>query len=414
MSKWSRLKPHQFYWLKKAVALFCICVLVLYALFASTKRTGYLLGVVAVLSIGVLFTATVLYKTGNIRKISRLMEQFIRNNGLYQAHTETTATDRKREVIDYYPALLYCVEPKENIFCIKVRLDGNLIAERIKSTEIETALADMFAKNITEKIEEYGSVTYHFELRKQEQIIIHSRADIPIREDSSIVLSPDIVWDYKKSPHLLLTGQTGSGKTQLVQYIIICLLAQGVRVIYCDPKNDDDMRYYMRVNPAVLYVTKENDIARAVRELSEEISLREKDLKNCGTEEAEFNPVFLLFDERIAFAKIANKRTYEETANRLGAIVVSGRSKRVYCGIITQRADVKFVEGSMRENLCCRICMGQMSEAAYKMAFGEDFAHVKNYRREIGAGLIYRNGIDSKPREFIAPFIEKGALSREK
>ena len=57
--------------------------------------------------------------------------------------------------------------------------------------------------------------------------------------------------------------------------------------------------------------------------------------------------------------------------------------------------------------------MGQMSDTAYKMAFGSDFADVKNLRREIGSGLIYRQGVDTKPREFLAPYIEKGALSRE-
>ena len=56
--------------------------------------------------------------------------------------------------------------------------------------------------------------------------------------------------------------------------------------------------------------------------------------------------------------------------------------------------------------------MGKMSDTAYKMSFGTDFAHIRNYRNEIGAGLIYRQGVDTKPREFIAPFIKQGVLSR--
>lgn len=71
-----------------------------------------------------------------------------------------------------------------------------------------------------------------------------------------------------------------------------------------------------------------------------------------------------------------------------------------------------FVEDAIRDNLGCKICMGQMSETAYKMTFGSDFSHVKNYRREIGSGLILRQGVDTKPRELIAPFICEGALSR--
>ena len=90
-----------------------------------------------------------------------------------------------------------------------------------------------------------------------------------------------------------------------------------------------------------------------------------------------------------------------------------GRSKRVYCGLILQRPDTSFIEGAIRDNLCCRIAMGQMSDTAYKMVFGSDFSDVRNRRQEIGSGLIYRQGVDTVPREFLAPFIEKGALNKE-
>ena len=170
------------------------------------------------------------------------------------------------------------------------------------------------------------------------------------------------------------------------------------------------MRYFLRDKP-VVYVTKENEIASVVREVEEEVRLREKDLENIGITEAEFNPVFLMFDELIAFSKLASKKTYEETAKRLASIVVTGRSKRIYAGLILQRPDTSFIEGAVRDNLACKICMGQMSETAYTMSFGSDFTHVKNYRHEIGSGLIYRQGVDTKPRELIAPFICNGALN---
>lgn len=88
-------------------------------------------------------------------------------------------------------------------------------------------------------------------------------------------------------------------------------------------------------------------------------------------------------NQLIAFSKIADKKIYEETIRRFGASVVSGRSKRVYCGMVLQRPDTSFVEGAIRDNLGCRICMGQMSDTAYKMTFGSDFSDVRNNRREI-------------------------------
>lgn len=342
-------------------------------------------------------------------KIARRMEHFIKRNGLYQSHY-ITENGRKAERFDYYPIVEYRAISHDNVFCIRIRMDGCWRSEKFR--ELEEPLANMFCTVCTDRIEERGYLIYYFELQEQEQTKIQSYEDIPKVGENEIAFS-DIVWDWKRCPHLLLVGNTGSGKTQLAQYIISCLLEQGARVIYCDLKKDDEIRLFMQCHSSVKYVTTENEIARVVRETEEEVRSREKDLQSIGIEEAEFNPVFLFFDEMIAFAKIAEKKTYEETAKRLSAIVVTGRSKRVYAGMILQRPDTNFIEGAIRDNLGCRICMGQMSDTAYKMAFGSDFFKVRNNRREIGSGLIYRQGVDTKPREFLAPFICKGALNRK-
>ena len=311
------------------------------------------------------------------------------------------------EIIDYYPQIDYAENSSDNVFCIRFRLDGSAIAQKFRN--LEQPLADKFFTICTDIKEERGYITYCFELNEKQTKVESPKDILPVGENE-IAFSHDIVWNWKKTPHLLLTGNTGSGKSQLAQYIISCLLEQGVRVIYCDPKNDDDMRMFLQ-NKSVVYATKENDIAKVIRETEEQVRLREKDLQSIGFDELDFNPIFLLFDELIAFSKIAEKKTFTETAQRLGALIVTGRSKRVYAGLILQRPDTTFVEGAIRDNLSCKICMGQMSEAAYKMSFGSDFANIKNYRHEIGSGLIYRQGIDTKPREFIAPFICKGALN---
>lgn len=344
-------------------------------------------------------------------RIARKMEQFIRRNGLYQSHY-ITENGKKVERVDYYPVVEYRAIPHDNVFCIRIRMDGCLRSEKFR--ELEGPLASMFCTVCTDRIEERGYLTYYFELQEQGQTKILSYEDIPKVGENEIAFS-NLVWNFKKCPHLLLSGNTGSGKTQLAQYIITCLIEQGVRVIYCDPKNDDDMRLFMQSYPSVKYVTRENDIAKVVRETEEEVRSREKDLQSIGIEEAEFNPVFLFFDEMIAFSKIADKKNYEETIRRLGTIVVTGRSKCIYAGYIMQRCDVEYAGGggAIRDNLSCRICMGQMSDTAYKMAFGSNFSNVRNNRREIGSGLIYRQGVDTKPREFLAPFICKGALSRK-
>lgn len=407
-----RLKPHQFVWMKYALCIWCIAMLLLGGFSVTWKNGLCVAGLLVLSGIGILYLATVRNRIRMIRAVSECMEDFIRKNDLYQSHyaiRRTLFREKDVEIMDYYPQITYTEIPCDNIFRLKFRLDGSPQAQRFR--ELEQPLSDMFCTVCTDKIEERGYITYCFELYEQKQVVIESEDDILPAGKDEIAFSSDVIWNWKKTPHLLLTGNTGSGKTQLAQYIIYCLISQGVRVIYCDPKNDDDMRFFLRDKP-VCYVTKENDIAKVVREVAEEVRLREKDLDNMGLEEAEFNEVFILFDELISFSKLTNRKTYEETAKRLASIVVTGRSKRIYAGLILQRPDTTFVEGAIRDNLGCKICMGQMNETAYRMTFGSDFSNVRNYCREIGSGLIYRQGVDTKPRELIAPFICEGALSR--
>lgn len=411
--KETKLKPHQFAWVKYLICLWYVSTIVFVILFVNLKNKWLLLGIVAMIIIGIFYKVVFQKKIRTIKNISNMIEEFINKNNLCQFHYEVKHTlfgEKEVKVLDYYPQITYKSNISSNVFRLRFRLDGSSIAQKFR--DLEQPLSDMFCTISTDIIETRGYITYCFELEQQEQMMIESENDIFLSGKSEIVFSKDIVWDWKKTPHLLLTGTTGSGKTVLCQYIITCLINQGVRVIYLDPKNDDDMRLFAQSKPALTYATKENEIAKLVRETEEEVRSREKELKNIGIEEAEFNPVFLMFDELIAFSKTASKKTYEETAKRLATIVVTGRSKRIYAGMILQRPDTSFVEGAIRDNLCCRICMGKMSDTAYKMSFGTDFAHIRNYRNEIGAGLIYRQGVDTKPREFIAPFIKQGVLSR--
>ncbi len=410
--KWKRLRNRQFACFYTMAFSFGIALLILISLGIMLHKNNLIMGIIVIGIIGIMCIALVYSKLRKTKRISKLMETFIRRNNLCQFHytaKQGLFKERSIEVMDYYPIVEYVEKKHENVFSLRIRMDGCLLSERFR--DMEQPLADMFCTICTKKIEERGYLTYCFELNEQKQVKIKSNQDIPSAGETEIAFSSDIVWNWKKCPHLLLIGNTGSGKTKLAQYIILCLIEQGGRVIYCDPKNDDDMRLFIKNYPSVIYVTKENEIARVVRETEEEVRLRERDLQNIGIQEAEFNPVFLFFDELIAFSKIAEKKNYEEMAKRLSAIVVTGRSKRVYAGLILQRPDTSFIEGAIRDNLGCRICMGQMSDTAYKMAFGSDFADVKNLRREIGSGLIFRQGVDTKPREFLSPYIEKGALN---
>lgn len=407
------LKNNQFALFEASVLLWFVSLLGLFLVYIVFGNSNLISCMVVVGVSGTACFGMVYPIIRETMKTSKRIEKFIRRNKLYQSHLvkkQGLLGEWKTEKMDYYPIVEYKKSVQDNAFYIRIRMDGSPHAERFK--DMEEPLAGLFKTVCIDTIVERGYLIYSFELRKQKQIRIKSCKDIPQAGKNEIAFSRNMVWNWKKCPHLLLVGNTGSGKTQLAQYIISCLMKKGIRVIYCDPKNDYEMRHFAE-NCGAVYVSEENEIAKVVRETEEEMRKRGKELDNIGIPETDFQPLYLVFDELIAFSKIAEKKTYEDTAKRIASIVVMGRSKRVYAGLILQRPDTSFIEGAIRDNLGCRICMGQMSDTAYKMAFGSDFADVKNLRREIGSGLIYRQGVDTKPREFLAPYIEKGALSRE-
>lgn len=392
-SHYIRLKHKQFQWLTKLfvyslVTLMCALLLNMYI---NIK------GIIIIASIGVLSAIIISLVNFKTRKYSYLIENFIRSNNLLQA----CISSHGREKTEYYPTVNYMT--CDNQLYLQWRLDGSKIG--LKFRDLEQPLSDYLRTTCTNILEERGYITYIFELDAPKQDRIDSFEDLPLLEEGKIRLS-NIIVDWKKCPHALFVGLTGSGKTQLAQMFMYSLRRQGVRIIYCDPKADIEMRGYCKTQD-IMYYSNENEIAKVVRELEEEMRFRGQELENMNLEEAEFNPVYICFDELLAYSKIANKKTYEEVSNRLSSIVVQGRQKRVYLCAIMQRPDTTFIDGATRENFCIKVCMGHSSDTTYKMIFGSEFAHVKNLRNEVGSGLIYRLGIDSKPRELLVPFMNQ-------
>lgn len=279
------------------------------------------------------------------------------------------------------------------------QLAGVLVNDAV-TREVKTICTDI--------IQERGYITYVFECKKPEQMIIHSLEELPESEHGTIqVGNIEIPW-RDKLYHFLIVGRTGSGKTELTKQIMYLLKRQNVRVVYCDPKNSIDMHWFCKQYD-IRYFSTENDIAKTVREFEESMLHREQDLKNMNLEQAPFNEEFLVFDELLAYGKNASKKNFEEVSRRIGSLVLQGRGKQCYVCLITQRADINdktILDGATRDNLFVRIQMGNGSETSNKMVFGSEFAHVKNYRTEKGSGLIYREGIDSKPRELLVPYLK--------
>lgn len=219
-----------------------------------------------------------------------------------------------------------------------------------------------------------------------------------------IPLSSTVVWDLDRDYHFLVTGTTGSGKTKAAEYLMINLSELGYRVYYLDPKQDEEMRRFSR-DCGIIYASGIEKIAQIVHETEEEMRKRGKALEEIHMAEFDFAPIYIVFDELIAYQAIAPKKTVEEVKRRLTSIITMGRSKQVFCGLIMVRPDTAYIDGVLRDQLGLRLVMGQGSEALYTMAFGKEHAEVKNLRsKKTGSGLIMLSGYQH-PREVMMPYI---------
>lgn len=364
-----------------------------------TKTYGYEKYVnvgIATASIGVLTAIAISYITLESRKISDLVRYFIISNEFYQVYTD----EKGKEKVEYFPY----VEQKyddDNIY-VRFRIDGSKIGQKLKNQE--QALADCFETLCLDVIDERGYITYVLQKKKEEQIVVHSMKELPQPEFGYLKVGNTII-DWIHCPHMLLTGVTRSGKTTLTKLLMNELSLQGVRVYYLDPKNDREMKCYCKINN-IKYYSAIDEIKNVLDEIEEEMRLRQMDLDAMHLKEAEFNSVYIFFDELIAYAELVGSKKYQDDIlSKISSVIVQGAGKRVYLALISQRGDTKYISGSVRDSIGIRIAMARQTETAYSMVF-PDIQGVKNYRTEKGTGLIYRTGYDTRPKELIVPYIQ--------
>ena len=180
-----------------------------------------------------------------------------------------------------------------------------------------------------------------------------------------------------------------------------------------------EMECFCRGNVAITYAYEPSHIAKEVADIADEIRTRKKSINDMEEKydvekghDYGFNPVFVICDEIILMKLVFPDKLYKETITQINSIIVSGRSKNIFAGLISQSGLAEYFGNSgIRGNIGLKVALGQLTTSEYRMIFGEEFSDIKNLRyNEIGSGLIMRHGVDSRPREFVSPYIEQGVL----
>lgn len=344
--------------------------------------------------------------------MEKRLRYFIKSNNLYETdYIETTdnnvKTTKKKVIIN--SACLGCIETDEEVI-VRAYKRGDIFTDKMNA--LDTGLSALLGLTIDNKIDTITYCDYHFKKVRDKRIVL-SQSNVTAENNTvNIPLNNNLNWNTLKQPHLLLAGVTGSGKTTFLNYLIIEMKKMRSDIYVCDPKRSDlsSLQHYWGKE---FVASETNMIAKLTREVKEIMNQRFIEYKEnaenfvYGYSFADYKlkPVFLIFDELGAFRASAEKKVFAETMDNLTEIILKGREMGVFCVLSTQQPNANNIPTELRDNLSARLAMGNMSNEAYRMVFGE----VEGFQtiNTMGGGYIYLDGLGwEKPKYFDAPYLD--------
>lgn len=192
----------------------------------------------------------------------------------------------------------------------------------------------------------------------------------------------DVIFDFNKTPHVLIGGETGSGKSVIQRCINWQCIKKGAKVYMADFKGG--VEFSKRYEAFGEVVTERERLIEILQELIAENTkrlelFRDLDVKNLGEYNslpADMKPkgheelcrIILIVDEvaemldKTGLSK-DEKQIYYQIEGYLSTLARLARATGINMILGTQRPDAKILTGQIKNNLPVRIC-GKMSDSA--------------------------------------------------
>ncbi|HDP5802690.1 TPA: cell division protein FtsK [Staphylococcus aureus] len=338
--------------------------------------------------------------------------QGFHNRTVIKKTTEYLDIDYKKTEYDYYPTLFY--KRRRKTFVIHVKKDGSRFQDDY--LELESIIEPMFNCELVEKRHIGRYLRYEFMPLKYKKRIVMEGTEAPETTyyDTKVYITHQILWDFVKAPHALITGVTGGGKTYFLFYMIRELFKRNAEVRLLDPKVSD-LSFMKNVIGTEKVADTKGQIFKQLREANEEMEHRfrmmnESEYYQLGSNFRNFDlpPYFVIFDEVTAFTSTLDKKELQEMNDYLINIIMKGRQAGVFMFLTAQRPDADVIKGNVRDQLGLRVSMGNLSADGYRMTFGQtDKAFQPIHESDIGRGYISILGQYNEPILFDAPLMEQ-------
>lgn len=334
--------------------------------------------------------------------------KFIKLNQLYI--TQITETKEKK----YIETLeMEWIDNKKNTstFTIRVYNIGGLLSHKVN--DLRSKLEAFLGKKLISNEKQLTYTDYTFELIKDERLKVSDLNLEKDRNSTEIQLTKKISYDISKVPHGLTVGTTGSGKSMFLNYKLLQYASMGADIYICDPKNADlSLLRYVSGFPEENVAVTSNQICKILRVVNFQMMNRYdkyfSSQESFGKDFTDFGlkPIVVFIDELTAFVKVSDKKIAEEAMSYIFNLVMMGRQVGILIEVCLQRPDANIIDGAIRDQLGCRVALGNLSEDGYRMVFGSNFKDYKSIEIK-GGGHVQIDGEMTLPAYFETPFFDK-------
>ena len=263
---------------------------------------------------------------------------------------------------------------------------------------------------VVDYIENENKLDYLFileDVKKDKRLIPKNMKELLNDDLYKFKLQKSLTYSIDKNPHLICSGVTGSGKSTL----LISLLAQSynrnIKVYLIDPK-----REFTALNS----ISDPIEILEILRNIVDEMEDREKEIGRKITKLGQnaksfgYPPTMIFIDELTALVAAYDNKQKKEFDTLLRQLVLKGRANSFFVNIFLQNANSETISVAVRNNLTCRITLGQNSNEDYRFIFGTNTETISN---DIPAftGYILIKSVHTTPQRFFVPNLIKHNLN---
>lgn len=211
---------------------------------------------------------------------------------------------------------------------------------------------------------------------------------------------------------MLITGAVGSGKTYALYGLLGCMQAWKAKpeLYLADPKYSSLYALAQKISPEHSYGTPE-DIVIGLDLFYERMKSRQRTMKelldkkiDSDYRDFQLQPLIFVIDEMSAFISVvnSNKKDIKDRVHMiLRQIVLMGRQLGCFLWVLQQKSDATDLPTAIRDNLVCKVCLGNVPKTTYITTF--ETSDIPSKKLTAGQGYFTYMGITREPQYISFP-----------